>query len=86
MAFPVSHKAAFIEVLNQILRDAKAKGISGKELARRAGITPETLSRMRSRGSGDFGVINEMAKIVGTRLALVPDHDTLQSIRDGTFF
>lgn len=77
---------AFSDLLKQIFLAAKSQHITQKELATRAGISPETLSRMKTRGSGDFSVLNEMAIIVGLRLALVPDNETLNAIREGHLF
>lgn len=77
---------AFISSLEAILEAAKARGIKMKELAARNGITPETLSRMRRRGSGDFGVLATMAVMVGLRFQLVPDNAILDAINNGTLF
>lgn len=73
-------------ILEEIIRRARDQGLSQGELAQRAGTTPETLSRMKHRGSADFGLLDRLARIVGRRLALVPDDDTLESIRRGDFF
>jgi transcriptional regulator with XRE-family HTH domain len=76
----------FNQLLSQIFQAARQHSINQKELAVRAGITPETLSRMKSRGSGDFGVLNKMAHMVGLRLTLAPDDETLNAIREGNLF
>lgn len=73
-------------LLEQILAAAKGQGILAKELAVRAGITPETLSRMKRRGSGDAAVLDALARVVGLRLALLPDDERLEAIRSGDFF
>lgn len=73
-------------LLKQILAVAKTQGIPGKELAVRAGIAPETLSRMKGRGSADAAVLDALARVVGLRLALVPDDERLEAIRSGDFF
>ncbi len=79
-------KQIFQDLLDQILAAAKTQGIPGKELAVRAGITPETLSRMKGRGSGDALVLSALARVVGLRLTLVPDDARLEAIRSGSFF
>lgn len=79
-------KSDFSRVLEQIFQAAKSHRIPQKELAVRAGISPETLSRMKSRGSGDFSVLNKMAHMVGLRLTLSPDDETLNDIREGKLF
>lgn len=73
-------------LLEEILARAKVQGIHGKDLAVRAGIAPETLSRMKARGSGDAAVIAALAHVVGLKLILAPDDDRLEAIRDGAFF
>jgi len=81
-------KEAFIAVINQIITAGKLQQpkITAKELAARSGITPETLSRMKHRGSGDYSVIDTMARIVGLRLSLEANDDTQAAIRKGEFF
>ncbi len=74
------------ELLEQILAHAKAQGIVGKDLAVRAGIAPETLSRMKSRGTGDASVLLALAQVVGLKVVLVPDDERLEAIRSGVFF
>jgi hypothetical protein len=60
--------------------------LSAAELARRAQITPTSLSRMKKDGRGDVAVIAEMARIVGLRLSLVPDDTLLVRLQSGSFF
>lgn len=81
-----SESNAFRHLLDEILAKAGALGIDQRTLAKRAGITPETLSRMKGRGSGDFSVLNAMARVVGLHLALAPDDETLKAIETGTLF
>jgi len=80
------HSPDLALILEDIIRRARDQGLSQGELAQRAGTTPETLSRMKRRGSADFGLLDRLARIVGQRLALVPDDDTLEAIRRGDFF
>jgi len=72
--------------LNAILAAAEMKQLKEKELAQLAGIRPETLSRMKRRGSGDFTVLDRLAHAVGMKLAAVPDDDQLERIQQGRFF
>jgi len=82
----MSKMDAFSGILRRILETAREHGLDQRDLAMRAGIAPETLSRMKKRGSGDFAILDRLARVVGYRLALVPDDDTLTAIREGSFF
>ncbi|MFP5506018.1 MAG: hypothetical protein ACLGH6_07450 [Gammaproteobacteria bacterium] len=77
---------AFAGVLDQILAEAARLGLDESELARRAGAAPETLSRMKARGNGDFGLLARLARVAGLRLAAVPDDEALDALRRGEFF
>jgi DNA-binding phage protein len=77
---------AFTRVLDQILAAAVRAGLDESELARRAGAAPETLSRMKARGNGDFGLLARLARVAGLRLAAVPDDEALDALRRGEFF
>lgn len=72
--------------LNAILAAAGTRKLKEKELAKLAGLRPETLSRMKSRGTGDFTLIDRLARAVGLKLAVVPDEDQLVRIQQGRFF
>ncbi len=58
-------------LIARIVETAHAKGLTQKALAARGGITEETLSRMKKRGSGNFGLVAKLARAAGTRLELV---------------
>jgi transcriptional regulator with XRE-family HTH domain len=72
--------------LNIILAAAESRKLKEKELARLAGVRPETLSRLKSRGTADFALIDRLARAVGLKLAVVPDDDQLARIQQGRFF
>lgn len=72
--------------LNAILAAAESRKLKEKELARLAGVRPETLSRMKSRGTADFALIDRLARAVGLKLTVVPDDDQLTRIQQGRFF
>ena len=72
--------------LNAILAAAETRKLKEKELAKLAGLRPETLSRMKSRGTADFTLIDRLARAVGLKLAVVPDDDQLARIQQGRFF
>lgn len=73
-------------ILSAILGAAEGKKLREKDLAHRAGLRPETLSRMKRRGTGDFTLIDRLAHVVGLKLAAVPDDDKLERIQKGNFF
>lgn len=77
---------AFRLILEQILAAAAGQGLDEQDLARRAGAAPETLSRMKARGNGEFGLLVRLARVVGMRIAALPDNPALDSLRRGEFF
>jgi transcriptional regulator with XRE-family HTH domain len=79
----VNNKTDFSGLLGQVLTTAKAAGIDQRELAQRAGIRPETLSRLKRKGRGDLDTLDRMAQVVGLRLALVVDDDLTARIEQG---
>lgn len=56
--------------LARIADCAKAQGLSRRALARRAGVRPETVSRIASRGTCDFATLERLAAAAGLRLGL----------------
>lgn len=58
-------------LINTIINQAAAKGISQKALAASARVPPETLSRMKRRPSVRAGVLERLALGAGLRLSLV---------------
>ncbi|MDP2832057.1 MAG: helix-turn-helix transcriptional regulator [Pseudomonadota bacterium] len=79
----VNEETEFSTSLNQVLAAAKSAGIDQRELAQRAGIRPETLSRLKRKGRGDFDTLDRMARVVGKRLTLVADNDLTARIERG---
>lgn len=60
--------------------------ITAGEMARRAGISPETISRMKRFGRGDIAVVNDLAAIVGLQLKLARSDDVREKLLTGAFF
>lgn len=58
-------------LISQILAAAQAAGLSQKTLAERAGVKEETISRIKKRGTGNFGLIAQLAQVAGSPLTLV---------------
>lgn len=60
------------DLIDEIFRLARAKGVSQARLADKAGLRPETLSRLKHRENFDAKTLHCLALAVGCRLALVP--------------
>ncbi len=77
---------AFEQLLNDVLVRGAEQGMDAKSMAKRLPISAETLSRMEGRKNGDFATLDALGRLVGLRLAFVPDDDALEAIRKGEFF
>ncbi len=60
-------------LLVRIAEHARAQGLSRRALAQRAGVRPETLSRIVSRGTCDFATLERLATAAGLRLGIQDD-------------
>lgn len=60
-------------LLARVADHARAQGLSRRALAQRAGVRPETLSRIASRGTCDFGTLERLAAAAGLRLGIQED-------------
>ena len=69
---PSSTAATFARIADA----AKAQGLSRRALALRAGVRPETVSRIASRGTCDFVTLERLANAVGLRLGLQDETPT----------
>ncbi len=74
------------EIINQIIARAKAQNISQGELAARAGIRQETLSRAKKKSNLRFKTIEQLAQIVGLQLKLIADNPVANKVQEGTLF
>ena len=73
-------------IINEIIKAAKAQHISQGELATRAGIRQETLSRARKNSTLRFSTVLQLAQIVGLSLKLTPDNPVADKVQEGTLF
>lgn len=73
-------------IINEIISAAKSQGISQGELAARAGIRQETLSRAKKNASLRFKTVELLAQIVGLKLTLITDNPVADKIQQGTLF
>lgn len=73
-------------IFDQIQAEAKRQGVSSAELARRAGLLPQSVSRMVRSGSATLGNVDALAGALGMKLALAPRSDLAQALLAGTLF
>ncbi len=73
-------------IINEIIETAKSQNISQGELAARAGIRQETLSRARKNSTLRFSTVQQLAQIVGLQLKLIADNPVADKIQEGTLF
>jgi len=73
-------------IINEIIETAKANNINQSELASRAGIRQETLSRAKKNPNLNFTTVQQLAKIAGLTLKLIPDNSIADKVQDGTLF
>ena len=74
------------ELLEGVLRKARELGMNQRDIARRAGISPESLSRAKKAGDMRVSTLNELAAVVGLKLALVGDQPLIAKIDSGSLF
>ena len=74
------------DIIKEIIALAKTQNISQGELAARAGIRQETLSRAKKNSNLRFSTIEQLAQIVGLQLKLIADNPVADKIQEGTLF
>ena len=74
------------DLLETVIAAAKANGISQGELAARAGIRQETLSRAKKNPVISLKTFLALAQVAGLRVQLVPDHPVAEQVTSGTLF
>jgi transcriptional regulator with XRE-family HTH domain len=67
-----------VSVVSDILAAAQAKKMGQRDLAAKAGLSAEGLSRLKKRGSARLNVIENLARAAGVRLSVVAE-DTLRA-------
>jgi len=73
-------------IINEIIQAAKANNISQGELASRAGIRQETLSRAKKKPNLNFTTVQQLAQIAGLKLKLIPDNSIADKVQEGSLF
>jgi DNA-binding XRE family transcriptional regulator len=74
------------ELIKTIIKAAHMRGISQGELASLVGIRQETLSRAKKNPTLSLKICQEMARVVGLRLQLMPDSPVVEQMKSGTLF
>lgn len=74
------------QLLIQIIELAKRKGLKQKDLAERAGLSAESLSRAKKSGDMNLSSLQRLAKVVGLKLCLSPDIPLMDKINTGSMF
>ena len=74
------------DLINTIIKAARARGLSQGELAARVGIRQETLSRAKKNPSISLSTVEALARVAGLRLQLIPDNPVAEQVNTGTLF
>ncbi|MGB5261681.1 MAG: helix-turn-helix transcriptional regulator [Gammaproteobacteria bacterium] len=74
------------ELINRIIEGARQLNISQGELAARAGIRQETLSRAKRNPSISLKTFQALARAAGLRIQLVPDNPVAEQVAEGNLF
>ncbi len=73
-------------LLGQIIAEGRKRGFGQKEIAMRAGISQETLSRAKKASDLQLSTLIRLANAVGLKVALVPAAPVLEKILSGGLF
>ncbi|MEJ2426223.1 MAG: hypothetical protein P8101_17535 [Candidatus Thiodiazotropha sp.] len=77
------------ELLNQLLHQAEAQDLKEGELAVRAGLTPQGLSKAKARGDLRVSTLEALGRQLDLELSwrpIQPEHDATRRVRSGTLF
>lgn len=83
---PLTQSDLLVDLLGQIVAAGKEQNMTAADIAIRAGLAPQTISRMKARQSGDFGAVANMAAVVGLKLTLTAKSSKAGRIAAGAFF
>lgn len=75
-----------LELLEEILRAGEAQGLSQGEIARRAGLNPTRVSKLKGAEDAYLSTLERMANVVGLKLALVPNAPALEKLLNRDLF
>ena len=66
-------------MLDSLATAAESRKLTRREWALKAGVRPETLSRLRTRGDCDFATLEALAHAVGLRVEITPSRDGVKA-------
>jgi len=72
-----------VSMLNYAIEHGRTKGLSQAEVARRAGLPPERLSRIKATGRCEFETLARLVAASGLELHLVPKNDYATRLAKG---
>ncbi len=74
------------DLVSLVIEAARTQGLSQGELAERVGIRQETLSRAKKNPAISLKTFQELARVAGLRVQLIPDHPVAEQVSEGTLF
>ena len=78
--------AVIPQLLAEIIDQGKRQGLTQQEIATRAGLQPESLSRAKKSGDMRVSSLEQLAHAVGLKLSLAPDQPVIEKISAGSLF
>ncbi len=73
-------------LLDRIIDEGRRQGLEQKDIARKAGISPETLSRAKKASDMQLSTLMRLASAVGLKVTLAPAPPLLEKILSGEVF
>lgn len=67
------------KLLSCVIESAKKGGLDQNDLARAAGLAPETISRAKKRATADMATMIRLAEAAGLEITLQPIHPTQEA-------
>ncbi len=74
------------KLLDDILKNAKKKGLDQKKISQVTQISESTISRAKKNKDIKFSTLEALANSVGMTITLSPDNDLVQDILEGNLF
>lgn len=72
------------KLLSEIDLAARRQKLTRTQVAAYSGLSREAVTRAFRRGRADLDTVVRLARVVGLRLTLVPDHDFADLLASGT--